>query len=173
MRHVSVEGSLVVRAENVMGEASVRRTSGSIRERILTFGRNTARCRLENVTVKNMGIGWSCLANVYWQNRLQRDEMLEVVLHGDAELDARDVTLEGGEKIEVPAGHRLRITRATDGGQVRQLEPLEKGVGGESLPSWHWQHRVRENGRVELTLVEGSERAGEQTESALAAPSDN
>jgi hypothetical protein len=167
MRHVSIEGSLVIRAENVMGETAVRRTSGSIRERILTFGQRTARCRLENVTVRNLGIDWSCLANVYWQNRLQRDEMLEVVLHGDAELDARDVVLEGAGVIEVPAGHRLRITRAPGGGptdHVRELEVLQRGVGGEAVPSWQWQYDLEEDGKVQLTLVERPERAEEKVE---------
>lgn len=52
------------------------------------------RCRLNNVHVKNRGVDWECQSNIYWQNKIQRLETLEVFLEGDAEFEAHNVTIE-------------------------------------------------------------------------------
>lgn len=42
----------------------------------------------------NKGIDWGCGDNTYWKHDVQRFEALKVVLHGNAEFEASDVTLQ-------------------------------------------------------------------------------
>lgn len=53
-----------------------------------------ARCKLENVQIRNKGIDWNSDTNVYWKHDVQRLEALKVVLHGNAEFEAVDVIIE-------------------------------------------------------------------------------
>lgn len=52
------------------------------------------RCKLENVKVLNEGINWNCGDNVYWKHDVQRFETVKVILRGNAEFEAIDVTLQ-------------------------------------------------------------------------------
>lgn len=52
------------------------------------------RCRLQNVRVLNKGIDWSSEKNVYWKHDVQRFETFKVILHGNAEFEAENVTIE-------------------------------------------------------------------------------
>lgn len=42
----------------------------------------------------NKGIDWDYEDNTYWKHDVKRFEALKVVLHGNAEFEARDVTLQ-------------------------------------------------------------------------------
>lgn len=53
-----------------------------------------ARCKLQNVRVLNKGIDWESGLNMYWRHEVHRNECLKVMLHGNAEFEAIDVTLE-------------------------------------------------------------------------------
>lgn len=64
------------------------------------------RCRLENVRVENRGVFWEHPDNIFWQHRVVRHESLRVVLHGDAEFEARDVTI----KVWVVTVHLWVVT---------------------------------------------------------------
>lgn len=52
------------------------------------------RCRLKNVKVLNKGIDWTSKENIYWKHDVQRFEALKVILHGNAEFEAVDITLQ-------------------------------------------------------------------------------
>lgn len=52
------------------------------------------RCKLLNVKVLNDGINWKSGDNIYWKHDVQRFEALKVLLHGNAEFEARDVIIE-------------------------------------------------------------------------------
>ena len=73
------------------------------------------RCRLERVKIVNRGVDWECRDNVLWKHALKRWESARVVLHGDAEFEARDVSIGGEQVFEVPAGHRMRVYRGPQG----------------------------------------------------------
>lgn len=73
------------------------------------------RCRLERVKIVNRGVDWECRENVFWQHALKRWECARVVLHGDAEFEARDVSIGGDQLFEVPAGHRMRVSTGPQG----------------------------------------------------------
>lgn len=52
------------------------------------------RCHLDNVTIRNRGIDWSCPDNIYWKHSVRRHESVRVLLHADAEFEARDCVIE-------------------------------------------------------------------------------
>lgn len=52
------------------------------------------RCKLENVTVLNAGVNWNFEDNIYWKHDVQRFEACKIILHGNAEFEAKDVTIQ-------------------------------------------------------------------------------
>eukprot|EP00850_Spirogloea_muscicola_P004579 SM000019S05123 [mRNA] locus=s19:1135365:1136547:+ [translate_table: standard] len=56
--------------------------------------------------------------NVYWQHRVSRHEAARIVLHGSAEFEACNVTIEGQQTFEVPTGHRMRVSSSASGGAL-------------------------------------------------------
>jgi len=44
--------------------------------------------------VLNKGIDWSYGGNVYWKHDVKRSEVLQIILHGNAEFEATDVVLQ-------------------------------------------------------------------------------
>lgn len=52
------------------------------------------RCRLENVKILNDGIDWKFRGNIYWKHDVRRLESLRIILHGNAEFEAKDVTIQ-------------------------------------------------------------------------------
>eukprot|EP00192_Tetraselmis_astigmatica_P009689 CAMPEP_0117698622 /NCGR_PEP_ID=MMETSP0804-20121206/29852_1 /TAXON_ID=1074897 /ORGANISM="Tetraselmis astigmatica, Strain CCMP880" /LENGTH=885 /DNA_ID=CAMNT_0005512935 /DNA_START=195 /DNA_END=2852 /DNA_ORIENTATION=+ len=117
---------------------------------MLIYSNRCGRVRLYNVTVENSGIDWEAPGNCFWAHHLSRRETCEVLLHGNAELEARDCLLAGDLRLEVPDGHRLTLTSSTDGSLLQCLEPLS-GSG----PSWEWAYSIQEaSSRIELTMGE-------------------
>ncbi|KDO68904.1 hypothetical protein CISIN_1g002690mg [Citrus sinensis] len=89
-RNVQLDGSLIIVAENVMGSTRIADNG----ESILQYGYRCGRCKLNNVKVLNKGIDWDCGDNTYWKHDVQWFEALKVILHGNAEFEASDVTLQ-------------------------------------------------------------------------------
>lgn len=58
------------------------------------FAQRCSKCKLQNVKVRNKGLNWNSPKNVYWKNEVERFESLKIILHGNAEFEASDVTLE-------------------------------------------------------------------------------
>lgn len=111
-----LDGSLIIEADSVMGSTR----SDDNGEDILQYGHRyhvvslfwriykaviafinkfirldrCGRCRLENVKVQNQGVNWNCGDNVYWKHDVQRFEACKIVLHGNAEFEATDVTIQ-------------------------------------------------------------------------------
>ncbi|KAB2598354.1 hypothetical protein D8674_001274 [Pyrus ussuriensis x Pyrus communis] len=88
--------------------------------------------------------------NVYWKHDVKRIEACKIILHGNAEFEATDVTLQGNRIFEVPNGYKMKIT-AGDSGFDSRLEPIEQNMmdGG----SWHWEYRLR-GAHIQLEVVE-------------------
>lgn len=146
-RDVEVDGSLLVEAENALGEYV---EEGG--ERILRFGQRCGRCRLQRVRVVNRGVEWGAPGTVCWQHSVRRREALRVTLCGDAEFDAADVTFEGNHEFTVPSGHRMRVTSAGSGLSC-ELEPLH-GPGAAASPSWEWRFGAEAGGKLHLAMLE-------------------
>lgn len=52
------------------------------------------RCRLQRVHIQNEGVDWKSKDNVYWQHKVSRLESVKIILHGNSEFEAQDVTLQ-------------------------------------------------------------------------------
>ncbi|XP_074287197.1 UTP--glucose-1-phosphate uridylyltransferase 3, chloroplastic isoform X2 [Silene latifolia] len=145
-KDVELVGSMVILAENVMGSIRPEATG----EPLLEYGHRCARCRLQNVKVLNKGIDWDCGSNIYWKHEVHRVEGLKIILHGNAEFDATDVTFEGNHVFEVPDGHKLKITSANPGLSL-QLDPIEGSKKDNG--SWFWKYKI-DGTHIKLEMVE-------------------
>ncbi|XP_073224587.1 UTP--glucose-1-phosphate uridylyltransferase 3, chloroplastic isoform X2 [Cicer arietinum] len=145
-RNVQLNGSLVIIAENVMGSMKIDESGQSI----LHNGQRCGRCKLQNVKVLNKGIDWSYGGNVYWKHDVHRSEVLQIILHGNAEFEATDVVLQGNHVFEVPDGYKLKIMPGSPGLAI-QLDPIEQGMMDSG--SWHWDYKI-EGYHIKLELVE-------------------
>ncbi|KAL2635747.1 hypothetical protein R1flu_007226 [Riccia fluitans] len=145
-RNVQLDGSLMVRATNVMGAVE----SDDNGESILQYGVRCGRCRLTNVKVVNKGVDWLCKNNVYWQNKISRAETLEIILQEDAEFEANDVTIEGSHKFFVPKGHRM-LVRSSPSGMKCTLEKMSESASNQG--SWSWSYNLQASGEVVLQMI--------------------
>ncbi|XP_031373607.1 UTP--glucose-1-phosphate uridylyltransferase 3, chloroplastic isoform X2 [Punica granatum] len=144
-RDVELDGSLIIEADNAMGSTKLD-DSG---EPILKYGLRCGRCKLQNVKVLNDGIDWKFRGNIYWKHDVRRFESLKVKLHGNAEFEANDVTIQGNHVFEVPDGHKLTITAAPAGFDA-QLIPIAPNL--MDTGSWHWNYMIIGT-NIQLELV--------------------
>lgn len=115
---VTMDGSLLVYAENVMGHSCAAEggspagagqagveglangnggsSSGGAAGR-LQYSSANGRVHLMNVTVQNVGVDWHHPGNVYWQHKVLRHEACRVVLHGRSEFEAYDCKISGAQ----------------------------------------------------------------------------
>ena len=117
---VTVDGSLLVQADNIMGHqdtplahissngsssgssgggySSWRANSGSNGgSSSLTYSCHNGRVHMMNVAVQNVGIDWHHPGNVYWQHKVQRHEACQVILRGRSEFEAYDCKIRGDQ----------------------------------------------------------------------------
>ncbi|KAG8085859.1 hypothetical protein GUJ93_ZPchr0010g10262, partial [Zizania palustris] len=104
-KDVELDGSLIILADNIMGSTK-KNTNG---EQIMHYGARCGRCKLQSVNIVNKGINWSSANNVYWKHDVDRSESVKIILHGNAEFEAKDVVLKGNHIFEVPSGHKMCI----------------------------------------------------------------
>eukprot|EP00250_Pteridium_aquilinum_P016574 c23169_g1_i1 orf=758-3574(+) len=142
---VQLDGSLVVLAENVVGSMEESEDG----EKILLYGKGCGRCRLQRVHIQNKGVDWKSKENVYWQHKVSRLESLRIILHGNSEFEAQDVTLKGSHTFEVPDGFRMSVTHGNDGNSC-ELHPL--GPVAMTSGSWHWRYTLQDDGYVRVDL---------------------
>uniref|UniRef100_A0ACD5T9R2 Uncharacterized protein n=1 Tax=Avena sativa TaxID=4498 RepID=A0ACD5T9R2_AVESA len=145
-KDVELDGSLIILADNIMGSTK-RNTHG---EEILHYGARCGRCKLESVKIVNDGISWGSPSNVYWKNDVERSESLRIILHGNAEFEAKDVLLKGNHIFEVPDGHRMCVIQ-DESGFVVNLDPISKEMMDSG--SWYWEYTV-DGAHVKLNMVE-------------------
>lgn len=129
--HVELEGGLRIRADSPLGETSQGR---------LAYSEKGGKCTLRNVTISNFGVERSNA--VPWKKELQYKECLEIVLHGDAEFYAQNVTFEGPKRYEVPPGYRLKVSQNEEG--------IKESLQKISFPSWWWHYSFAADGTVVL-----------------------
>jgi hypothetical protein len=130
---ITLDGSLLITAENVLGHIL---SSGQI-----VYSSLNGKCELKNVTIVNKGINASS-CNRFWANEIVRHEALEIILHGNAEFSATNVTFNGPEIIDVPNGYRLEIVEE-NGERIDYLISLEKS-------SWYWEYTFDASDAIKL-----------------------
>lgn len=136
MENVAIEGSLLIEAKDPMGEVNAE---------LLRYNENNGKCRLKNVTVKNQGIDFQA-PNHYWKNRIQRKENFTIIIEGNGEFYAENVTIEGNHHVVVPSGYKVTALNK-NGKLVFEKAKIEK-------PTWHWDYSFDEGNNVKLRLVE-------------------
>ena len=129
LRGLDLHGSMRVLADQVMGHFDEQ---GHLR-----YSDCVGRCILNQVVVRNRGIGWEKSAP-FWRGRFARIESLEIVLRGRSEFVAEGVCFEGGHRFEVKNGTRLRVEQK---GKKLLLKEEKLGEG----PFWEYS---REKGAV-------------------------
>lgn len=145
--NVDIDGSLLVSCDQVMG--NMEADEGGMGKNLVFDARQCGRVRMRNVRVENEGVdhaATSMEAGDYWRHRPTRTETCRIVLHGNAEFEARRCTLSGNVSFEVPNGHKMYVTADAEGKLVRTLEPLR------SKASWAWEYELRRDGRLGLRL---------------------
>lgn len=129
--NLRVTGSLLVVAKAPVGKSC---------DGIVRYSKKVGRCQLFNVKVENEGINHE-RSSSYWKGEVLRKECCEIIIHGDGELEIKDVILNGAIRIEVKEGTKMTVSQDTDG----KLEFREEAI---SLPSWVWEYSYSEGGIV-------------------------
>ncbi len=99
------------------------------------------RCTLKNVTVHNEGIDFEA-PNVYWKNEIVRQEACQIILHGNGEFYAENLTLQGDMKIEVE--ENTKVTATLKNGKV---ELIREKI---TTPSWSWNYHITKERKIEI-----------------------
>lgn len=128
-----LDGSLIIHANDALGKYDEN-------DKII-YSDHNGKCELFNVTIKNDGIDRQS-DNCYWRNEVKRKGLLEIVLEGNAEFFAENVTFSGTEKIVVPDGHRLEV-RTVDGRRSQKLIPIKTAT-------WHWEYTYDNSDNIVL-----------------------
>ena len=135
--NLSLDGSLHIIADQVLGD-----NDG---QGILHYSENVGRCRLNNVTVDNAGFEPTASLH-YCEGKLKHLECCQILIHGDGEFCAENLTLPGNLKIEVESG--TRMTAYVEQGELKfKREPLS----GHRM---NWIYHVGEDGMI---LLESSQ----------------
>lgn len=145
-KDVELDGSLIILADNIMGSTKKNKDG----EEILHYGARCGRCRLQSVKIMNEGIIWNSPSNVYWKHHVERSESVKIILHGNAEFEAKDVVLKGNHVFEVPDGHRMCIIQDREGFVIK-LDPIRDELMASG--TWHWKYTV-DGVHVKLNMVE-------------------
>ncbi|BAF17714.2 Os05g0468600 [Oryza sativa Japonica Group] len=150
---VELDGSLIVLADNIMGSTNKNNTGEQIMHYDETQNsmvvERCGRCKLQSVKIVNKGINWSSANNVYWKHDVERSESVKIILHENAEFEAKDVVLKGNHIFEVPTGHRMRIVQ--DGPEfVAKLDPISKEMMDSG--TWYWKYAV-DGAHVKLEMA--------------------
>lgn len=133
LKNLILQGSLLITAEQVMGEMD---ETG-----ILHYSDKVGRCFFKNVTVSNLGMDEAAQSQ-FWKNEIFRTESCEIFLEGESELIAEDVILRGDLKITVPHGKRARLFMQQDN-LVIAYETLDKPLLTE--------YRLLDSGNIALS----------------------
>jgi len=136
IQNIEIDGSLIVETEQPLGHKD---SSGKI-----IYSELSGKCELRNVRVVNSGISRES-DNVYWKNKIDRSQKLHIVLKGNAEFAAENITFQGDYTIEVPEGYRWTA--------------IQKGTGVEfqkeeiTTPTWFWEYSFDNDNNVVLKKI--------------------
>jgi UTP---glucose-1-phosphate uridylyltransferase len=133
--HLNLSGSLHIIADRVIGEPALDGT--------LQYSERVGSCRLINVTVENRGIDPNA-ENIYWKGEIHRDQLCEIIIHGDGEFYAENVLLRGNLKIEVNGGTRLIAFE--EGGELKFKQELLYGLKNV------WTYHLCDHSFIQLYL---------------------
>ncbi len=131
---LDLSGSLIIEANQIVGHQN---------EQATVYSDLTGRVVLKNVKILNRGIVHSP-DNIYWKNKVEREESCFIQLLGFSEFIAENVTLEGDYHIVVKDGER--VTAVIENEQlIFKKELLDK----KNIKSF-WNYKITEAHHIEL-----------------------
>jgi UDP-N-acetylglucosamine pyrophosphorylase len=137
LQNLYLDGTLRISAKNIVG---ARDPSSSL----IDFGTNVGSAILENVRVINRGIDTDA-SNCYWKNQIVHKEACQIILEGNSQFIARNVTLAGDMVIRVSDGMQATALCDESGSLVIQYEPKTEENG------FSWQYNRDEQGQISLS----------------------
>ncbi len=117
IHNLTLDGSLLIEAHQITGTVDPE-------TKLRQFSEQVGSCTLMNVKVVNRGIDRST-QNCYWKGQIQRKEALKIVLEGNSEFIAENVTFHGAQEICVPANTRCCARPAVDGSIELHFEKMK------------------------------------------------
>ncbi len=133
IRDLHLAGSLIVTCDQVTGLQAPQSM----------YNEQCGKCSLQRVNISNKGIA-NDRSGAFWRGDIAHQEMLKIVLHGNGEFHAADVTFRGNQTIEVADGERLEAKARPDGGVIFVRTKI-------THPTWDWHYRAGTDGTVTLT----------------------
>ncbi|MES1224291.1 MAG: hypothetical protein ABUT20_52840, partial [Bacteroidota bacterium] len=124
---LQLTGSLKIIAQNIMGNISS--------DGLIQYGEKNGKCILKRVKVINQGIDTHA-KQCYWKNEIIRKQLCEIIIHGNGEFIAEDVTLKGDIRIVVDDGFRVRALQEND-----EIIFTKEAI---TFPSWQWDYCLSE-----------------------------
>jgi len=137
IENLELDGSLIIEAECIMGKVN--------ENEILDFGPNNGKCTLKNVKILNQGRK-KRPDQFFWKNQISRHECLKIVLKGNSEFYAEDITIIGSHLLEVPDGHKM-IAHERNGELVFDLEKIDG-------PTWKWNYVLSDSNNIHLQKID-------------------
>lgn len=137
IKDLDLGGSLEILAQRVMGEVD---STG-----IFTYSDRVGRCTLRQVVIRNAGID-RMKTNSFWRGEVYRKETCRVILKGESELFAENITLTGDLEIIVEDGFRLIIEQQGDE-LIYRKEKLTK-------TPWHFSYQFTPDYQLKLERIE-------------------
>jgi hypothetical protein len=134
VENLDLEGSLIVEANAPMGPTD---SFGIIRYDTARCGK----CTLVNVTVRNAGADLSDSTQCY-RRAYERAESARIVIRGNGEFYAENVTFLGDVYFEVPENHRLVVYELH--GEIAWHHDTI------SQPTWRWNYGFDEQENIAL-----------------------
>ena len=128
---LELQGSLQIEAKDPLGHW----------EQHLCYSPRGGRCRLINVRVMNQGLYQGTSAQ-YWTPMEEGKEQCHIILHGDSEFEAHDLTFRGSFHLEVKSGYRM--TAFEREGEIHFEEmPLNDH-------RWYWKYTVDDVNEIRI-----------------------
>ena len=136
LENLTLDGSLLIEAKNVLGHDS---------QGIIRYSQRTSKCFLKNVQVLNKGINRNGSTNIYWKNQIKRHQALRIILQEHSEFYAEGVVFKGAQTLVVPHGQRWIAYQAFDGSIRYHVEKA----------GWEWEYR-EEGDQIKYQVELGS-----------------
>lgn len=134
LEQIFLRGSLLIIADNITGHQD---------EKGLKHPSHLGgKCLLKKVKIMNKGIDFE-KTKFFWKDEIIRKEAVTILLHGNAEFSAENITISGGHMFEVENGCKLTLTEK-DGRLIEVRSKLQE-------PSWFWRYQADEDFNIRLS----------------------
>ncbi|MBN1914417.1 MAG: UTP--glucose-1-phosphate uridylyltransferase [Parachlamydiales bacterium] len=136
IRNISLTGSLMVEAKDVMGHRG--------KNRQVSYSHQGGKCTLHHVVIKNQGALLS--TENYWKGEYPYQEKCHILIEGNGEFYASHVTFSGECSFYVPKGYRMEIRGDKRGSPQIKMIKIQK-------PTWSWQYTERQDHSIFVKKV--------------------